>query len=254
MNPNRRFKDSIYEQFARIGKAVSSPKRLELLDLLGQGKRTVEGLARETGMSVANTSQHLLALRASRLVEADKEGLYVTYRLADQAVGEFYLALQAIAESRLAEIEPTARRFLEGREGMEPVDRDELRRRVRAGRVTVLDVRPVEEYQAGHIPGAVSVPLKELERHLRGLPRDREIVAYCRGPYCVLAVLAVELLRGKGLNAVRLEDGVQDWRARGWPMETSELAPAPKPRKRSGSRADRRKSPSPHPVRASRKG
>lgn len=218
MNPDRRFKDSIYEQFARIGKAVSSPKRLELLDLLCQGKRTVEVLARETGMSVANTSQHLQVLRAARLVDADKEGLFVTYRLAGQTVCDFFFSMRVLAETRLAEVEQITRRFLEGREGMAPVDREELRERVMEGAVTVLDVRPVEEYRAGHIPGAVSMPLKELEDHLAELPREQEIVAYCRGPYCVLAVQAVELLRAKGFKAVRFEDGVQDWRSRGFPV------------------------------------
>lgn len=222
MNPNRRFKNSIYEQFARIGKALSSPKRLELLDLLCQGKRTVEVLAKETGMSIANTSQHLQVLRAARLAEADKEGLFVTYRLADQAVCEFFLSMRVLAETRLAEVERIARRFLEGREGMEPVDRDALRQRVREGAVMVLDVRPVEEYLAGHIRGAISIPLKELERRLSSLPRDQEIVAYCRGPYCVLAVQAVEMLRARGFQAVRLEDGVQDWRARGFPVAVGE--------------------------------
>lgn len=218
MNPDRRFKDSIYEQFARIGKAVSSPKRLELLDLLCQGKRTVEVLARETGMSVANTSQHLQVLRAARLVDADKEGLFVTYRLAGQTVCDFFFSMRVLAETRLAEVEQITRRFLEGREGMAPVDREALRERVMEGAVTVLDVRPVEEYRAGHIPGAVSMPLKELEDHLAELPREQEIVAYCRGPYCVLAVQAVELLRAKGFKAVRFEDGVQDWRSRGFPV------------------------------------
>ncbi|KKL72080.1 hypothetical protein LCGC14_2088490 [marine sediment metagenome] len=218
VNPNRRFKDAIYEQFARIGKAVSSPKRLELLDLLCQSERTVETLASETGMTVANTSQHLHVLRAARLVEAEREGLYVKYRLTDEAVCEFFRNVRMLAEKRLAEVEHIARQFLEGREGLEPVDRDSLLKRVREGEVTVLDVRPVEEYRAGHIPGAVSIPLKELERRLAELPRDQEIVAYCRGPYCVLALRAVEILRSRGFHAVRLEDGVPDWRARGYPI------------------------------------
>jgi len=217
-NSNRIFKDAIYEQFARIGKAISSPKRLELLDLLCQGERTVEVLAKEAGMTVANASQHLQTLRATRLVEAEKMGLFVIYRLADQAVCEFFLAMRVLAESRLAEVDQIKRRFMEGREGMEPVDRDALLEQVQKGAVTVLDVRPVEEYQAGHIPGAKSIPLKELERRLSELPRDQEIVAYCRGPYCVLSIQAVETLRAKGLRAMRLEDGVQDWRAHGLPV------------------------------------
>jgi rhodanese-related sulfurtransferase len=189
---------------------------LELIDLLCQGERTVEALAKETGLTVANASQHLQVLRAARLVEAEKMGLYVTYRLADQMVCEFFLSMRILAENRLAEVEQTKRRFLEGREGMEPVDRDALLKRVHEGLVTVLDVRPSEEYQAGHIPGAISIPLKELKRRLSGLPQNQEIVAYCRGPYCVLAIQAVEVLRAKGFNAVRLEEGIQDWRALGF--------------------------------------
>ncbi len=221
-NPHRLFKDAIYEQFARIGKALSSSKRIELLDLLCQGERTVEVLAKEAGMSIANTSQHLRVLRAARLVEPHKEGLFVTYRLADQAVCVFARSFRVLAESRLAEVDQITRRYLEGREGMEPVDRKELLDRVRGGAVTVIDVRPVEEYKAGHIPGAISIPLKELESRLSELPKRKEIVAYCRGPYCVLAVRAVEMLRAKGYKAVRLEDGVQDWRAMGYRVAVGE--------------------------------
>ena len=216
---NRIFKDAIYEQFARIGKAVSSPKRLELLDLLCQGERTVEVLSAEAGMAVANASQHLQVLRTARLVETRKAGVFVSYRLADQSVCEFFRAMRVLAESQLAEVEQITRRFLEGRKGMEPVDREVLLKRVRQGAVTVLDVRPVEEYRSGHIPGAISIPLKELEGHLAELPRDQEIVAYCRGPHCVLAVEAVEILHSKGFQAIRLEDGVQDWRAHGFRVE-----------------------------------
>ncbi len=215
-NPNRRFKDEIYEQFSRIGKAVSSPKRLELLDILCQGERTVEALAKETGLTVANASQHLQVLRTARLVETEKMGLYVTYRLADQMVCEFFLSMRVLAEKRIAEVKQIKRQFLEGREGMEPVDRDALLKRVRDGSVTVLDVRPSEEFKAGHIPGAISIPLKELELRLSKLPRDHEVVAYCRGPYCVLSIQAVEVLRAKGFNAVRLKEGIQDWRAMGF--------------------------------------
>jgi len=215
-NPNRQFKDDIYEQFSRIGKAVSSPKRLELLDLLCQGEKTVETLSQETGLSVANTSQHLQTLRAARLVEAEKQGLYVKYRLADQLVCEFFRSMRVLAENRLADVEVIKRRFLEDRKGMEPVNRNDLIMRVIDGIVTVLDVRPVEEYRAGHIPGALSVPLDQLKKMLSKLPQDQEIVAYCRGPYCVLAVQAVEMLRKKGFMAVRLEEGVQDWRAMGF--------------------------------------
>ena len=215
----RFFKDAIYEQLARIGKTVSSPRRLELLDLLCQAPRTVEALAKQANQSIANTSQHLQVLRAARLVEAEKKGVFVTYRLADPAVGEFFRGLRLLAESRLAEIEQVTRDYLKGRSGMEGVDREALLERVRRGEVVVLDVRPSEEYQAGHIPGALSVPLKELESRLEGLPADQEIVAYCRGPYCMLAVEAVERLRARGFKATRLDESVSDWRARGFEVE-----------------------------------
>lgn len=217
--PQRRFKDGIYEQFARLGKAMAAPKRLELLDLLGQSPRTVEALADQAGLSVANASQHLQVLRAARLVEAEKKGLYVEYRLADEEVGRFFVALRGLAESRLAEVDQVARTYFEQRGAMDPVAADELRRRVKAGDVIVLDVRPVEEYQAGHIPGALSVPVSELPARLKELPKGQEIVAYCRGPYCVMALDAVELLRKKGFRAQRMEEGVADWRARGWRVE-----------------------------------
>jgi len=219
-NPGRQFKDAIYEQFSRIGKAVSSPKRLELLDLICQGEKTVETLSRETGLTVANTSQHLQTLKAARLIEAEKDGLYVKYRLADEMVCEFFRSMRVLAENRLAEVDLIKRRFLEGRQGMEPVNRDDLLKRVSEGGVTVLDVRPIDEYRTGHIPGALSVPLDRLKEILASLPTDQEIVAYCRGPYCVLSVQAVEVLRANGFNAIRLEEGVQDWRAMGLQVET----------------------------------
>jgi len=215
---DRRFKTSIYEQFARIGKAIANPSRLELLDLLCQGPRTVEALAREAGLGLTNTSQHLKSLREARLVEAEKSGLFVTYRLADEQVRAFFQTLRSLAESRLAEIGDISRRFLETRRGLEPVDRDQLLAKVRDGAVTVLDVRPPEEYHAGHLPGALSIPLKDLERKLSDLPREREIVAYCRGPYCVLSIEAVEMLRARGFAAFRLEESVSDWQAHGFPV------------------------------------
>ena len=227
---SRKFKSAVYGQLARLGKAVSNPARLELLDLLSQGPRTVEALAREANLGVANTSQHLKALRSARLVEAEKSGLFVTCQLADQGVSDFLRGLRILAEARLAEIHEITRAFFEERGAMEPVDRDALLAKVRAGDVTVLDVRPVEEYRAGHIPGALSVPLKDLEQRLSGLPRDREIVAYCRGPYCVLAVDAVEKLRALGFRAFRMEHGVADWRALGLPVEITCIEPDP-PRK-----------------------
>ena len=221
MTPHRRFKDSIYEQFARVGKAVSAPKRLELLDLLCQGPRTVEALAGEAAISVANASQHLQVLRAARLVEGEKKGLYVEYRLADDEVSRFFVALRGLAEARLAEVEQVTRAYFEQRGELEAVEGDELLRRVKRGDVTVVDVRPVEEYRAGHIPGALSIPVGELKARLAELPKGREVVAYCRGPYCVMAVEAVELLRKKGFEAQRMEQGVADWRARGWRVATT---------------------------------
>ena len=219
-------KKEIYEQISRIGKAVASPARLELLDLLAQAPRSVEVLAREAGLSVANASQHLRILRAARLVEAEKKGLFVTYRLADPKVGDFFLTLRALAEDRLADIERIVRQFMEGRESLEPVEKESLLERVREGVVTVVDVRPREEYRAGHIPGAVSVPLKELEPYLPRLPSDHQIVAYCRGPYCVLAIDAVEILRAHGFRAMRLDDGVLEWQARGLALAVGEEAAA----------------------------
>ena len=221
-SPNRRFKDAIYEQFSRIGKAVSSPRRLELLDLLCQAERTVDRLAELSGLTVANTSQHLQVLRSARLVEAEKQGQYVVYRMAGSEACEFLQALMRLGEFRLTEIDRIVREFLHEREGMEPVDRDDLIARVRAGEVTVLDVRPAEEYRAGHIPGALSVPLEELESRLAELPADREVVAYCRGPYCVLAVEAVERLRSRGYRALRLDEGVHEWRRRGLELRVGE--------------------------------
>ncbi len=221
-NPNRKYKTAIYEQFSRIGKAISNSSRLELLDLLCQAPRTVDVLAKEANLGVANTSQHLKVLRAARLIEAEKSGLFVTYRLADETVCEFFRSLRVLAETRLTEVREITRTFLQGRKGMEPIDRKALLTRVRSGDVTVLDVRPGEEYKAGHIPGALSIPLKELERRLSDLPRNRDVVAYCRGPYCVLAVQAVEILRARGFSAFRLEESVQDWQAEGLPVAAGE--------------------------------
>lgn len=221
MNPNRHFKNEIYEQFSRIGKAVSSPKRLELLDILCQGERTVEKLAHETALTVANTSQHLQVLKNCRLVEQEKKGLYVFYRPAPM-VCEFFFAMRRIAENRIVEIEQIKRIYLDGKKGMEPVDRDTLIERIQNEDVILLDVRPPEEFIANHIAGAISVPLKDLGLMLSKLPKDKAIVAYCRGPYCVLSVEAVEELNRKGYHAVRLEEGVQDWNALGLPIASGQ--------------------------------
>ena len=210
--------DPLFQQLARLGHALGSGSRIALLDLLRQAPRTVEALAREAGLSLANASQHLKVLRRARLVEAEKQGTYVTYRLADPAVDDFYGALRALAEKRLAEVQEIGRAFARKRGSLEAVDRHRLLERVRAGEVTVLDVRPAEEYRAAHIAGAVSVPLKQLESRLAAVPKDREVVAYCRGPYCVLAPEAVTLLRSRGYRAVVLSDGVAEWRAQGLPV------------------------------------
>jgi rhodanese-related sulfurtransferase len=208
----------IYDHLARIGKAVASPARLELLDLLCQAPRTVEALARASGLSVANASQHLRVLRGARLVDGEKQGLFVTYRLADPAVGEFFRVLRTLAERRIAEVAEIVRQFEDSRNVLEPVEKKVLLGRIRRGEVTLLDVRPPEEYHAGHIPGALSVPLTDLKARLSSLPRNQEIVAYCRGPYCVLALEAVKVLRAKGFHARRMETGVPEWRALGLPV------------------------------------
>ena len=212
----------LYEQFARIGKALGSARRVELLDLLCQGERSVEALARTASMTVTNTSQHLHVLRAARLVEARKEGTKVIYRVAGEDVCRFFFALRELAGARLAEVEQIVRRYMEGGGGLEPVTRAELLARVKRDDVVVLDVRPPEEFAAGHIPGAVSVPLDQLEQRLGSLPRDAEIVAYCRGPYCLLAPRAVELLRERGFRARRLEEGLPEWRLAGLPVAVGE--------------------------------
>jgi rhodanese-related sulfurtransferase/predicted transcriptional regulator len=212
----------LFQQVARIGHAIGSAPRLALLDLLRQSPRTVEALAREAGLSLANASQHLKVLRQARLVEAEKHGIFVTYRVADHGVADFYTALRSLAEALLAEVQQIARAFVEKRGSLEPIDGRRLLARVQAGEVTVVDVRPAEEYRAAHIAGAVSVPLKELAARLGKLPKSREVVAYCRGPYCVLAPQAVELLRARGYRAVVLQDGVPEWRARGLPVAEGE--------------------------------
>ena len=216
--------EALYQQLARIGHAVGSAPRLALLDLLAQGPRTVEALAKEAGLTLANASQHLKVLRQARLVETERRGVFVTYRVAEDAVADFLVALRRLGEHRLAEVQQIARAFVEKRGAFEAVDRRRLIQRVRAGEVTLLDVRPVEEYRAAHIAGAVSLPLRDLESHLAGLPKDREVVAYCRGPYCVLAPEAVARLRARGFRAVALGDGVAEWRAQGLPVADGAVA------------------------------
>lgn len=214
----REVKDFLYEQFARIGKVVSNAKRIELLELLAQGERSVEALARASAMGVTNTSAQLQVLRRARLVETRKEGTKVFYRLADDAVTAFLVSLREVARIRLAEVDAVTRDYFEARDALEPISRAELVARAERGDVVVLDVRPAEEFDAGHIPGAVSAPLRELDTVVTRLPERTQIVAYCRGPYCVLAPEAVALLRRHGFDAQRLEDGMPEWRLAGLPV------------------------------------
>ena len=216
---HREFKDRLYGQFARIGKAVASPHRLELLELLAQGERTVESLANESGISVANASQHLQTLRDAGLIESRKRGVFVHYRLADDSVFALSRALRTVAERRLADLERLVREHFDGRSHPEPVSMDELLERMRSGAVVILDTRPANEYAAGHIVGAISLPVEELNERLRRLPKGKEYVAYCRGPYCVYADRAVEALTKSGRRARRLRDGFPEWKAAGLPVE-----------------------------------
>ncbi len=218
--PSKNSKHRLYSQLTRIAKALSSPGRLELIELLAQGERTVEVLARGAGLSIANASHHLKVLREARLVEARKQGLYVHYRLAGPDVFSLFRTLRSVAGRRLAEVDQILETYLRSRDALEPVGRRELLKRADDGTVVVLDVRPPEEYRAGHIPGAISVPLEQLVARLATLPRGKEIVAYCRGPYCVLSFEAVKALRAHGRKARRLEDGFPEWRAAGHPVAT----------------------------------
>lgn len=218
---HREFKDRLYGELGRIAKALDSPRRLELIDLLAQGERSVEELAGEAALSVANASRHLQILSGARVVEKRKAGLRVYYRLAEPAVYDAVRAVRAIAETRLAEVDQLVRTYLGARDEMEPVSREELARRVRTGDVVVIDVRPAQEYKAGHIAGALSVPVDELGKRLGTLSARKDIVAYCRGPYCVMAYDAVAKLRASGRRARRLADGFPEWRAAGLPVEAA---------------------------------
>jgi rhodanese-related sulfurtransferase len=216
----RAFKNQLYEQFARIGKALASAHRLELLEVLAQGEHSVEALAGETGMPVANASQHLQVLRAAQLVDVRREGVYIYYRLADERVFTLWQTMRQVGEARIAEIDRIVDTYLHERNQLQPIDATELLQRLLEGNVILLDVRPVEEYSAGHLPGALSIPVADLEARLPELPQDKEIVAYCRGPYCVFADEAVALLRTNGYSTHRLEQGLPDWRALGLPVES----------------------------------
>lgn len=215
----RRFKDSLFAEFARIGKALASGRRLELIELLAQGGRTVEELASETAQSVANTSQHLQILRQAKLVGNSRHGNYIRYELATDGVLRLWMTLRETGESRLAEIESLVKEFVTDRSRLQAIGCQELRLRMQTGRTVVLDVRPAAEYEAGHIAGARSLPAAEIEERLKELPKGKTIVAYCRGPYCVFADEAVTLLNRRGFRAIRLDVGFPDWKLWGGPVE-----------------------------------
>lgn len=215
MNQHQHLSTTIFEQISRIGKAISHPKRLEIMELLSQSERTVDSLTKETGLSQANTSQHLKALRACELIAARREGTSIWYRLADDSVADFFRALRVLAVGHLTELEQVVSEYFAGHSELEAVDKKTLAKKVRAGEVSVIDVRPVQEYEAGHIPGAISIPIDELETRLSEIPKHQQVVAYCRGPYCVWSVDAVKILEEKGFSAMHLRDGILDWRAQG---------------------------------------
>lgn len=218
---HREFKDQLYSQFATIGQALASPHRLELLDLLAQGERSVEDLAEVAALSVANASAHLQVLKRARLVETDKRGVRVFYRLADPLIYQLWRTLRDVGSARLAEIDRLVQTYIQDRSALDAITSDELQRRLDGGDVIVLDVRPAVEYAHGHIPGARSIPVDELREQLSALPREQMIVAYCRGPYCVYADEAVAALREEGFQAIRLDDGLPEWRAAGHPVSVS---------------------------------
>jgi rhodanese-related sulfurtransferase len=218
---NHEAKQRIYELFSRIAKALAAPARLELLDVLLQGERSVDALARATQLSVPNASQHLQVLATARLVDSRRQGQRVLYRVSDESVPALWHALRRTAEARLTELDAVVRDYMVGRDDFEPISRAELVRRLKAGTATLIDVRPLEEYEAAHIAGAASVPLEHIATFAKTVPKSRSIVAYCRGPYCVLALQAVTALRKRGIAARRLEDGVSEWQAAGLPIERS---------------------------------
>lgn len=214
-------KKDLLAQLARIGNALSSEVRLEMIELLAQGECSVDRLSRLTGASIANTSQHLQRLRQAGLVESRKQGLFVFYRLAGDDVVRLLGALGEVGGKRIAEVERIVRLYYSSRDGFEPVSAGELQERARKGLVTILDVRPASEFAAGHVAGAVNIPIEELARRLRELPKGKEVVAYCRGPFCLMSFDAVHLLRSRGRKARRLQDGLPEWRAAGLPVEAN---------------------------------
>jgi rhodanese-related sulfurtransferase/DNA-binding transcriptional ArsR family regulator len=219
MPRHREFKDALYAQFARIGHALSSAKRIELIDLLSQGEKTVEQAAEHIATPIKNTSAHLRVLRQARLVETRRDGTYVYYRLANDDVFRLLRSLEALGHSRLADVQQVVSLYLDSHDVLEPVTFKELRQLMRDGDVTVVDVRPTAEYEAGHIPGALSIPAPELKHRFGEIPKRKEVIAYCRGRYCVYALEAVTRLRKQGYRARRAHEGFPDWRAAGFPLE-----------------------------------
>jgi rhodanese-related sulfurtransferase len=212
------FKDLTYQQFANTATAFSSPKRLEIIDLLAQSEKDVETLSRQISATFANTSRHLQILKNARLVDSRRDGVRIYYRLSDEKVYNCWKGLQSLAENRVAEIREIVRDFLDERNAMNAISKEELWSRIKLNDVIVLDVRPEKEYSSGHIPGAISIPLSELRERLNEIPNDREVVAYCRGPYCVLSPEAIKILRDEGYNATRLEEGLPEWKEAGFPV------------------------------------
>ena len=215
------FKDIVFRLFASIAQSLSSPKRLEIIDVLIQGERDVETLSREVNMSMANTSKHLQVLKNARLLDSRKEGVRVLYRVADDSVFTCWKNLQSLAEHRLFEMKEIERMYYQDRDELEPISRVNLLERLKEGDVLVLDVRPFEEYRSGHIPEALSIPLPELKQRVDEIPKNMEIVAYCRGPYCILAVEAITFLRKTGIKAIRMKDGFPEWKNAGLPVESN---------------------------------
>ena len=230
---HRPFKDPLYAHFARVGHALASPTRLELLDLISQGEMTVERLAGQAHSTVKNTSAHLRVLREARLVETRRVGTHIYYRLSGDDVFRLVQAVQGVARNRLADVEQVTNLYLTSRDQLAPVSLRDLRRLVRDGLVTVVDARPRDEYEAGHLPGALSIPVPELERRLKEIPKDQEVIAYCRGPYCVYALETVTLLRKRGYRARRAAEGLPAWRAAGLPVARGPAAGTPRARHRA---------------------
>ena len=224
------YKERLYTEFGRLGKALYSPRRLELVDLLCQTERSVEDLMRHTGLSASNVSQHLSVLKNAHLVASRKQGLFVYYRLADPVVGDFWRAFRNVAIHCIAEARELVQSYTDDPSDPEPLDAEALQARIRAGDAIVLDVRPTNEYDAAHLPGALSIPLEELEARIAEIPREREVIAYCRGPFCLLAHEAVRLLRRHGIRARRAEEGIPEWRAHGQLVESTNSRVQPRGR------------------------